>query len=294
MRIPFIVIGLLLAAGSGFAQTFQIDYRRAMQTQDTAKVRKVLAAWQRKEPQNPDLFVARFNYLLRKAYRVEVSTSQATGRGLAIQQKDGKPAGSINEGYEPQLLEAARATLREGIKLASERLDMRFGLARTYELTHEPDHEVAVLATALADHKASGKPWRWSEGKALPAPETVFLPESLEEYMLPYWQANTPADAEVARRLAELINQYYPESSLGPFNLGMYYSLQQQPDKAYPLFQQAHSRRPNDWQTLANLTRLAINMNRKAEAQQYLASLQKLPAGRPAAADLGKEVRKMK
>ncbi len=263
-----------------------------MRTQDTAKVRKVLAAWQRKEPQNPDLFVARFNYLLRKAYRVEVSTSQATGRGVAIQQKDGKPAGSINEGYEPQLLEAARATLREGIQLAPERLDMRFGLAKTYELTHEPDREVAVLAATLADHKASGKPWRWSEGKALPAPETVFLPESLEEYMLPYWQANTPADAEVARRLAELINQYYPESSLGPFNLGMYYSLQQQPDKAR-CFSRPTAAAPTTGR-LSNLTRLAINTNRKAEAQQYLASLQKLLAGRPAAADLGKEVRKMK
>ncbi|MBX0292209.1 tetratricopeptide repeat protein [Hymenobacter sp. HSC-4F20] len=294
MHIPLVTAGLLLVAISGFAQTFQIDYRRAMQAQDTAKVRKVLVAWQQKDPQNPDLYVARFNYLLRKSYRVVVSAAPPSGRGVAVQQKDGKAAGSLNEGYEPQLLEAARATLQEGIKVAPDRLDMRFGLAKTYEMTHEPDKEVAVLTAALADHKASSKPWRWSEGKALPASEAVFLPESLEEYMLPYWQSDTPEGAEVARRLAELISQYYPESSLGPFNLGMYYTLQQQPDKAYPLFQQANSRRPNDWQTLANLTRLAISMNRKTEAQQYLASLQKLPAGRPAAADLGKEVRKMK
>ncbi|RPD46975.1 tetratricopeptide repeat protein [Hymenobacter sediminis] len=294
MRFPLITAGLLLAATSMSAQTFQIDYRRAMQTQDTAKVSKILAAWQQKEPQNPDLYVARFNYLLRKSYRVVVSAAQPAGRGVAFQQKDGKVAGSVNEGYEPQLLEAARTTLREGIKLAPERLDMRFGLAKTYEMTHDPDEEMKVLKTALADHKASGKPWRWSEGKALPTPEAVFLPESLEEYMLPYWQADTPEDAEVARQLAELITQYYPESSLGPFNLGMYYTLRQQPDKAYDLFQQANSRRPNDWQTLANLIRLSISLNRKVEAQQFLASLQKLPAGRPVAADLGKEVRKMK
>lgn len=294
--ISRILYALLLSgvvAPAASAQTFAIDYRRAMQAGDTAKTRKVLAAWQLKEPQNPDWYVARFNYLLRKSYRVVVSTAPPVGKGMALQQKE-KAAGSLNEGYELQLLEAARASLREGIALAPERLDMRFGLAKTYELTHEGPAQVAVLAAALAARKANGKPWRWQEGKALPEPEGVFVPKNLEGYMLPYWQADTREDGEIVRQLAELVSEYYPESSLGPFNLGMYYAMAQQPEKGYGLLQQANARRPNDWQTLANLTRLAMDLNRKNDAQQYLASLQKLPEGRAAAADLGKEVRKMK
>lgn len=294
MRVILPLMGLLLAAAPAVAQTFPIDYRRAAQAQDTAKQRRVLAAWQLKEPNNPDRYVAQFNYLLRKSYRVVVSTAPAAGRGVALQKQDGSAAGSLSEGYEPRLLEAARNTLREGIRLAPDRLDMRFGLAKTYEMTHEPAQEVQVLREALAARKASGQPWRWQEGKPLPRPEAVFLPENLEEYMLPYWQADTPEDAEVARQLAELVSEYYPESSLGPFNLAMYHSLHGQEDKAYALYQRANASKPNDWQTLANLTRLAINLNHKTEAQQYLAALQKLPAGRPAAAQLGKEVRQMK
>ncbi len=292
MRLP---ITLLLTLGTTLAaaQTFSIEYRRAVQAQDTAKVRKVLAGWQLKEPQNPDRYIAKFNYQLQQSYRVVVSKAPPMGRGVALQQQ-GKPTGSLNEGYDPQLLEAARTTLREGIGLAPDRLDMRFGLAKTYEMTHEPGPEITVLKAALADRQASGKPWRWQEGKALPAPEAMFVPENLEEYMLPYWQADTPEDAEVARQLAELANEYYPASSLGPFNLGMYHAMRQQPEKAREFFQQANTRRPNDWQTLANLTRLAINLNHKTEAQQYLGSLQKLPEGRAAATDLGQQVRRMK
>ena len=293
MRFLFILVLGLGATLTASAQTFPIDYRRAMQARDTAKVRRVLVAWQQKEPQNPDWYVAKFNYQLRQAYRVIVNSAPATGRGVEFEQQ-GKSAGSLNEGYEPRLLEVARATLREGIRLAPDRLDMRFGLAKTYEMTHEPKPEVAVLTAALTDRKTSGKPWRWQEGKPLPEPEAVFLPENLEGYMLPYWQADTPEDAEVARQLAELVNEYYPASSLGPFNLGMYYTMTGQEEKGYSFFQQANTRRPNDWQTLANLTRLAVKLDRKTEAQQYLAALQKLPAGRPAAADLGKDVRKMK
>ncbi|MFD2786926.1 tetratricopeptide repeat protein [Hymenobacter rubripertinctus] len=293
MRFLFFLVFGLGASLTVAAQTFAIDYRRAMQARDTAKTRKVLAAWQLKEPQNPDWYVAKFNYQLRQAYRVIVGNAPAAGRGVAVQQKD-KAIGSMNEGYEPKLLAAARTTLREGIKVAPERLDMRFGLAKSYEMTHEPAAQIEVLTVALAERKAGGKPWRWQEGKPLPEPEAVFLPENLEEYMLPYWQADTPEDAEVARQLAELVNEYYPASSLGPFNLGMYYTMTGQEEKGYSFFQQANTRRPSDWQTLANLTRLAIKLNHKTEAQRYLADLQKLPEGRPAAADLGKEVRKMK
>ncbi|UOQ74335.1 hypothetical protein [Hymenobacter cellulosilyticus] len=171
---------------------------------------------------------------------------------------------------------------------------MRFGLAKTYEMTGEAAGEIEVLTAALADRQASNKPWRWKDGAALPAAEKVFVPESMEEYMLPYWQMQNSEADEVVRQLAELLGKYYPESSLAPFNLGTYYAQNKQWQKSLELFEQANTRKPNDWQTLANLTKVEIELGHKTQAQQYLAALRKLPEGRPAAADLSKEIREMK
>ncbi|UOQ74334.1 hypothetical protein [Hymenobacter cellulosilyticus] len=118
MRKILAVSLLTLVSLTGYAQTYQIDFRRAMQTQDTAKVRKVLTTWQQKKPQDPDWYVANFNYLLKKAYRVEVSSNPGKPGGLVFSKPNGEAAGSISEGYEPTLLAAARTTLREGIRVA--------------------------------------------------------------------------------------------------------------------------------------------------------------------------------
>ncbi|MCB2408577.1 tetratricopeptide repeat protein [Hymenobacter lucidus] len=285
---------LLLGFHTGNAQNHQIDFRRAMQAQDTAKAHQVLKVWQQQKPQDPDWHVANFNYLLKKSYRVVVSSDPDKKGGLVFNKANGDAAGSISEGYEPTILAAARTTLREGIRVAPDRLDMRFGLAKTYELTGEPAAEIEVLSAALADRQASGKPWRWKDGAALPAVEKVFVPESLEEYMLPYWQMQNSEADEVVRQLAELLGKYYPESSLAPFNLGTYYAQKKQWPKSLELFQQANTRKPNDWQTLANLTKVEIELGHKEQAQQYVTALRKLPEGREAATDLSKEIRQMK
>ncbi|TGE25695.1 hypothetical protein E5K00_11035 [Hymenobacter aquaticus] len=289
----FTVLALTFSV-AGRAQTYQTDFRRAMQAQDTAQARQVLAAWQQKKPQDPDWYAANFNYLLKKAYRVVLSADPNKKGGLTFSKPGGEAAGSISEGYEPTLLAAARSTLRDGIRLAPDRLDMRFGLAKTYEMTQEPAAEIEVLAAALADRQASGKPWRWRDGERLPEAEKDFIPESLEDYMLPYWQLQSAEGDEVVRQLAELLGKYYPESSLAPFNLGTYYAQKKQWQKSLELFQQANSRKPNDWQTLANLTKVEIELGHKAQAQQYVAALRKLPEGRAAATDLSKEIRAMK
>ncbi|MCB2379656.1 hypothetical protein LGH70_18820 [Hymenobacter sp. BT635] len=294
MRKLIFSLLLALASHAGYAQNYNSDFRRAMQAQDTAKARKVLTSWQQKKPQDPDWYVARFNYLLKQAYRVVVSSDPSKQGGMVFNKANGEAAGSIGEGYEPTLLAAARTTLREGIELAPDRLDMRFGLAKTYEMTGEAAAEIDVLAAALADRQTSGKPWRWRDGAALPAAEANFLPESMEEYMLPYWQMQSAEADEVVRQMAELLVKYYPASSLGPFNLATYYAQKKQWGKALELFQQANARKPNDWQTLANLTKVEIELGHKEQAQQYLTALRKLPEGRPAATDLSKEIQQLK
>ncbi|MCC2547991.1 hypothetical protein LJY25_16195 [Hymenobacter sp. BT175] len=285
----------LLLTGAGHAQNRPVEFQKYLKANDTTAMRTMLAQWQQQEPQSPDVYVARFNYLLSRAEHIEIRMGgNATGPlKMVAEDKQGRVVGGIGSAYDPKLLGQAQAVLREGIKLAPNRLDMRYGLAKSYEEGRDPASEVAVLKEALADHARSGQPWQWFH-KDLPAPEAEFVPATLEQYATFYLQQDGDAPLETARQLAELIEQYYPASSLGHFNLGVYYSFKGQRERAYAYLQKADALHPDDLSTVANLVKLAIDLKRKPEAEQYLARLRKLPDSKEAVADLSQQLRKLK
>lgn len=287
--------GLLLLSGFGRAQaqSFAQQFRQLMQQPDSQATAALLRRWQRAQPHDPEFYIAKFNYQLNKAQLLELSTQPSRAGEISLLDQAGKAAGSVGSGYRPALVAQAAATLREGIQLAPDRLDMRFGLAKAYELAGEPAAQLAGLREAMADHARRRQPWRWRAGAALPQPEGIFVPDAIEGYISYYWKQDGPGALEDGRALAALLVQYYPKSSLGYFNLGVFYSLSKQPAKAYEQLQLADQRQPRDLFTLHNLTKIAMELKHKAAAAQYLARLQQLLDSQRLAADLTKQLRAM-
>lgn len=284
----------LLLSGWTLADGFREQFRKAFVAGQAPAVEKVLADWEKAAPRDPDLYVARFNWLLKQSERLELQPSAAKrADDLAIKDKQGKTVGSIGSGYDPGLAEQASQALVKGLTFAPDRLDMHFGLAKLYEMTGQPKRQLETLRHALAHRPADGKPWRWRDGGALPAAEALFVPGSLEQYAGFYWRQEGSEPLEHARAIAELIEQYYPKSSMGPFNTGVYYSIKGQSAKAYAKLQQADALSPNDPSTIGNLTKLAIELKRKDEATRYLAQLRKLPDTKEAVAEYTRTLRKL-
>lgn len=119
------------------------------------------------------------------------------------------------------------------------------------------------------------------------------MPASLEAYAGFYWQQEGNAALAHGRAIAELIERYYPKSSFGPFNMGVYYTMRNQPALAYPKLQQADALAPNDPSTISNLTKLAIELERKADATRYLQQLRKLPDTEQAVAEYAQKLRNL-
>lgn len=287
---------LLWVVLSGFAPAdgYRDQFRKAYLAGDAPAVEKVLTDWEKATPHDPDLYVAQFNWLLKKAERLELQPGPTTQEeGLVIKNKKGKAVGSIGSGYDPVLTAQAGAALMKGLAFAPDRLDMHFGLAKLYEMTNQPKLQISTLRNALANHPKNGQPWRWREGSALPAAEAQFVPSSLEQYAGFYWRQEGDKPLEHARAIAELIEQFYPKSSLGPFNTGVYYSVTKQPAKAFAKMQQADVLAPNDPYTIGNLTKLAIELKRKDVAASYLKRLRALPDAKAAADDLAKKLQKL-
>lgn len=292
-RFGWLLLWVLLS-GFRLADGYRDQFRKAFLSGDALAVEKVLTEWEQSTPRDPDLYVAQFNWLLKKAERIELQpAATAQEEGIAIKDKKGKMVGSIGSGYDPGLANQAAAALIKGLAFAPNRLDMHFGLAKLYEMTNQPQLQVNALRNALVNRPKDGQAWRWREGGVLPTAEEDFVPSSLEQYAGFYWRQEGDEALEHARAIAELIEQFYPKSSLGPFNTGVYYSVTKQPVKAFAKMQQADALTPNDPYTLGNLTKLAIELKRKDVAAGYLARLRKLPNGKEAADELAKELRKL-
>lgn len=287
-----VVLLWVLLSAFGPADGFRERFRAAVQANKPAVVEQTLKEWEKATPRDPDLYVAQFNWLLKKAERVELRGGTAT-EGFAIKDKKGKTVGSMTSGYDPELVKQAAAALEKGLGFAPDRLDMHFGLAKLYEMTGQPEPQLRTLRGALAAHPQKGQPWRWRDGGVLPAPEDLFVPGSLEDYASFYWRQDGDAALEHGRAIAELIEQYYPKSSLGPFNAGMYYAFKKQSAQAYAKLMQADALAPNDPSTIGNLTRLALDLKRREEAARYLAQLRKLPNSKAAADAFAKELKNL-
>ncbi|MGI4870465.1 MAG: hypothetical protein ACRYFX_04720 [Janthinobacterium lividum] len=269
-----LAVGLLLSFGP--APGFRARYRALMLQHKTKEAAAVVAQWEKAQPQDLDLYVAKFNLILSDTSVLALSTKPAGGGEFSIQDpKTGQEVGSIGEGgYNPLRVKQAMTELRKGLALAPNRLDIRFGLAKAAEMLGDAPQQYQILSEALAwRQSAQGQPWRWRDGAALPAPEADFIARSLEEYMVPYWQSGTTEGYQRGLALSELLLKYYSNSPLGYFNKGNYYAFTQQDAEAYKWFAQADQRNPNDPQNLNNLVRISLNLKNKTASQAYLTRL---------------------
>lgn len=270
--------GIAMSMGPG--PDYRAKYQALMRQHKQKEAQAVVAQWEKAQPQDPDLYVAKFNLLLGEAEVLTISTKTAEAGDLSIQDpKTGQGVGSIGGGgYNSVKLQQAMAMLRKGLTLAPDRLDIRFGLAKAAEYLGDPAQQYQLLKEALSwRQSATGKPWRWRDGNALPAPEEAFVTGSLEEYMVPYWQTGTAAGYKRGLALAELLLTYYPTNSLGYFNKGNYYAFTDNNAEAYKWFVQADKRNPNDPQNINNLLRISLNLKDKAAVKGYLARLCRYP-----------------
>ena len=272
------------------ADGFREQFRAAFKAGNVAAAEKVLTEWEKATPKDPDLYVARFNFLLNKATKRTPVPAPAAAAGTPAAPAR-PPAMMIS--YDPATMAQASAVLKQGIALAPERLDMRMGLAKSYEMTGQSAPLLQTIRETLEARKNGGKPWLWRDGVPLPGPENAFVPAAIEPFASNYWKQPGDKGLENGRPIAELMEQYFPQNSLGYFNMGVYYAHLHKTQESYEKMQQADALDPNDISTLMNLTRMAIELKEKDKAMGYAERLRKLPNGGPAADSFASAMQKL-
>lgn len=291
-RVLFLLIVWVGLSSLVLADGFREQFRAAFKAGDLAGAERVLTEWEKATPKDPDLYVARFNFLLNKAARRTPVPATPVVVAAGAPAPPPRPQ-AMMVSYDPATMAQAAAVLKQGIALAPERLDMRMGLAKSYEMAGQPAPLLQTIRETLEARKNGGKPWLWRDGVPLPGPENAFVPAAIEPFASNYWKQPGDKGLENGRPIAELMEQYFPQNSLGYFNMGVYYAHLHKTQESYEKMQQADALDPNDISTLMNLTRMAIELKQKDKAMAYQERLRKLPNGGSAADSFASAMQKL-
>lgn len=220
LRRGGLLAGLILALSLPCAgQGYEARFGEALESQDVARQRAILAEWEKAVPGDVELYIARYNYYFHLD--------------------------------DPQY-DSALACLDEAIALYPTRLDLRFGKAFLLRTIERWDDFVDVIVSTLDHSETIGHRWQFpnydGDGEAI-------VTEGVQDYMvLLFSQIDDPSHMTAAdsamtlrlRRVAKRTAQVFPSDVQALNFLHISYTLFGEYDKALRYLKRAEAIDPTD------------------------------------------------
>ncbi|MBC7774973.1 MAG: tetratricopeptide repeat protein [Phycisphaerae bacterium] len=252
-------IGLMLFLNEAPCQTFKQQFADLFSEKDTLRQLNLLKNWESADSQDPELYIAYFNYYVNKSTK-EIVTLGNNPKGedvLQILDNDSSSDAPVafiygDTYYDPEILENGFDYIDKGIKLHPTRLDMRFG--KTYMFGKVEDYEnltVEIIKT-LDYSVAIQNKWMWADNKPVDDPKN-FLLGNIQNYVLQLYNTENDDLLENMKRIAEAALKYYPDHIESLTNLSIVYSLRKEYDKALESLLIAYKLDPKDSIVLLNI-----------------------------------------
>jgi tetratricopeptide (TPR) repeat protein len=275
-RTILLVLGLNLLVFQVFGQNFKQQFNDLFSEKDTLGQIQLLEKWEKSEPNNPELYVAYFNYYIqRSAQEVIAIGNDPKGEDvLEIIDKDSTKEETIafmygDTYYNQDLLEKGFEALDKGIAKNPTRLDMRFG--KIYMLGQTADYErytTEIIKTI--DYSAVIKnSWTWTDNKPLEDPQKFML-GSIQGSVIQLYNTEDETLLDNMKRIVEAVLKYYPDNVESLSDLSIVYMEMEEYDKALEPLLKAEKLAPKDYIVLANIAQTyKLKGNHKAAIKYY-------------------------
>jgi len=262
------------AQKDNFDKEYQETYTNLFKANKYDELFTHLQLWESKEPNNPEMFIAYFNYFLFRSRFSGVSIDKeqkGTGSAMSITDpQSGEVVGYLNEAvhYDTEDVLTAVEYLDRGLQIAPNRLDMHFGKIRV--LIEIDQHKMAgnELFDTLVISKKINNNWLWSNNEKLENGESLFI-NSIQDYYSLWLNAAAAEAYDQVKLCAAKQIELYPDYIYAYNVLAVYYSMNEQFQEALKYFLLAETIDPNDCIVLINIGRTYINMNNKPKAAEY-------------------------
>lgn len=251
-----LIIGLL--GLSACKRDYRAEFQQLAAQGDTLGLAQLLADWERRDEQDPEIFVAYFNYYVLKSMQevVQITTEPGVAQSLEIMPEDDPQGDALaflhsQMQYHPEILQKGFDWIEKGIELYPSRLDMRFG--RIYMLGQLGRYETfsnEVRATLdysnLIDHQ-----WLWTDQQPLEDPVAVML-GAVQDYQSQLFQTDDATWLPQMEAISRKVLQYFPDHVESLSNLAIVRMSQKQYPAALDLLTQAEALAPEDPIILGN------------------------------------------
>ena len=258
-KVTLLIFGLTLVFNQVFGQTFKQQFNEFVSKKDTLGQQQLLDKWEKSDSNDPELYIAYFNYFVKKSVK-EVVTLGQNPKGndvLQIMDKDSSKKEPVaylygDTYYDQNILKKGFDYIDKGLSKYPNRLDMRFG--KIYLLGQIENYEkftAEIINTIDYSHVNKNK-WTWADNKPLGDPENFML-SSIQDYQLQLYNTENDNLIENMKRIAEAVLKYYPEHIESLSNISIVFMLQKQYDKALDILLKAEKLNLKDCIVLNNI-----------------------------------------
>ena len=250
------------------------------ENKDTLGQRILLENWEKRSLNDPELYVAYFNYFVEKS-RSEVlvigqDLKQNAYMVLEIENQDSSKQDRVEYMYrqvsfQEFYTQKAIEWIDKGIDRFPNRLDMRFGKIYFLGLLENYEAFTEQIIQTVDYSAINQNQWLWSENCVLEQPKERML-GSIQDYQNDLYATSQDTLLYNMQKIAEAVLKVYPDHIESLSNIGAVYFLLGQYEKALTPLLTAYQLNPKDLVVINNLaeTYNELGLNIKAEAYYRL------------------------
>lgn len=268
-----IVVFAMLSVGTFCSNAQSLaEFNALAQKKDTIAQQDMLQKWEKSSSNDPDFYVAAFNYHFFRARKemLQLGTAPAGEESLVLQDDDGNTEGYLGSTvtYTEAEVKKAIQYIDKGIAKFPDRLDLRFGKVFLLgETKNYGPFTKDILAVVNHSAKIKNK-WMWKEGKPLDDPKDFML-SSIQDYVLTLYNTGDDALLNNMLEIATAVLKHYPDHVESLSNASIVHMIQDEPKKAVELLLRAEKLAPKDTVVLGNIAQAYVMGGDKVNALKY-------------------------
>lgn len=249
------LLTLLLLGITASAQSYNEAFYDALNEDNLAKQRQILADWKLASPDDVDLYIASYNYYANYAMAGLTSdTPQAPNQAIA---------------------DSGIAVIEEAIALYPERLDLRFGKIYFLGQVQRWDEFSNEIIRTLDHSEQIDHRWRYPNFNES---FVLLMQESVQDYQqdmfgqiadTKHLSSQDSAMVMRIRRVAQRTVQVFPHDIYAINNMGITYNIMKDYERSIKYFLRAEKVDPNNPVILRNIADTYSLQGKKKLAQQY-------------------------